>query len=103
QDEYLAGEPFINRRARLPLGLCPHTGRAQTLAQPLVPGVIEPVTDALRHRQTDLVNLVELFDRRLGQARQRSKMPRQDAGRAFTDVTNAEAVNQVPKVARLAR
>src|SRR5229473_169063 len=103
QDEYLAREPLISGWARLILGLCPDTGGAQTVAQTFVPRIVEPVTDALRHRQTDLVNLVQLFDRRFGQALQRSEMPRQDAGRAFANVSNAEAVNQMPEVARLTR
>src|SRR5712692_3833911 len=49
QHEYLAREPFISRRARLLFGLCADAGFLQTLAQPLIPGIVEPVTNALRH------------------------------------------------------
>src|SRR5260370_23452719 len=78
QDEYLAREPLISGWARLILGLRPDTGRAQTLARTLVPAILEPVTDTPRHRQTDLLNLVQLVDRPFAPAHHRLELPPQD-------------------------
>ena len=58
--------------------------------------------NTLGHGQADLVNIVQLLNRRPAQTFQRTKMPCEDSGGALADVSNAETVNQMPEIARLA-
>src|SRR5205085_10180161 len=104
EDELLALESLVRLSAdSAARNLGAHARLAQTVAQIAVALVVEPVAHRLRDGQTDLVYVVNLFDRRGGQAFERAEVAGEQSRGALADVAYAEAVDELRQVALFAR
>ena len=74
-------------------GFRSHARATQSLAKLLVPWIVEPIVNALRHRQADFVNAVQFLHGGLAQPIQRPEVARQNSSGAFANVPYAQAVD----------